>query len=138
MNEQQIKEKLNAALHEPSPPTSLVENTVARVRTLERGLAAERRLRDGQAPPEEQRVSLLADSVMGRLARSGTIPLGADVEALKGQIMANKRFTEIARRDPGAFLAAWDSGKSLGELLRGKESTVKKTPQNRGPTVGPK
>ena len=139
MDELQFKNKLTEALHEPPVPPDLVEKTVARVHTLEKGLAAERRLRDGQAPPGEERVSLLADSVLGRLARSGSLPLGADTAALKGQLLHNGNFLGLAQQDPKAVLAGWDRGGLTGDMLREKPPAPAKTvPKPRGPSFGPK
>ena len=139
MNELQFKNKLAEALREPPAPPDLVEKTVARVRTLEKGLAAERRLRDGQAPPAEERMLLLADSILGRLARSGNLPLGADTQALKSQLLNNQQFQGLASKDPKAVLDVWDSGKLSGDILREKPPVPAKTvPKPRGPSLGPK
>ena len=139
MDELQFKNKLAEALREPPAPPDLVEKTVARVRTLEKGLAAERRLRGGQAPPGEERASLLADSVLGRLARSGSLPLGADTAALKGQLLRNRNFLGLAQQDPKAVLAGWDRGGLTGDMLREKPPAPAKTvPKPRGPSFGPK
>ena len=137
MDELQFKNKLAEALREPSVPPDLVEKTVARVRTLEKGLAAERRLRDGQIPPGEERVSLLADSVLGRLARSGGLPLGADTEAVKGRLLHDRSFLGLTAKDPKAVLDVWDNEKLGSEILHEKSTTPAKTmTKPHGPSMG--
>lgn len=134
MDEMEFKSRLAEALGEPAVPTALVENTVARVKTMERGAAAERRLRQAHAPPGE-RVSLLADSVLGRLARSGTLPLGADTGALKGQLLRNERFQKLSQQDARIVLSGWDKGKLSGDMLRESSPPA---PKLHRPSLGPK
>ena len=137
MDELQFKEKLAEALHEPAVPPELVENTVARVRTMELGLKAEHHLRDDQALTAEERVTMLADCVLGRLARSGRLPLGADTKAMKAELMHNRRFLGLAEQDPKVILAGLDNGKLSGEVLYEKSSVQEKNiPKHHSPAKG--
>lgn len=136
MDEMEFRNRLVEALEEPAVPTALVENTVARVKTVERGMAAERRLKGGYAPPGEQ-VSLLADSIIGRLARSGTLPLGADTRALKQQLLRSDRFQKLSGQDPKVILTGWDNGKLSGDMLH-QPPPAKTATKPRGPSLGAK
>ena len=135
MDEKEFKNRLAEAMQEPSVPPDLVENTVKRVKTLEAGLMAERRLRNGRVPPEE-RGPLLADSVLGRLARSGTLPLGADTGKLKNQLLHNERFRQLSQREPKAVLDALDNGKLAKRMFQKKAAAPAKTaPKKSGPSL---
>ena len=117
MDKTTFKTKLTGALHEPSPPSGLVENTVARFKTMENGLAAKRRLAaEGTKLTPAERTALAAEGVLGQLAGNGTLPLGADTEALKKQLTKNERFITLTRGDPAKVAAGLDSGTLLSSI----------------------
>lgn len=127
MDEMKFKSRLTEALGEPAVPSALVEKTVAWVKIMEKGAAAENRLREGQTPSAEEKASLLADSILGRLARSGAIPPEANAGALKERLMHNEKFQSLSRQDPKNILAGLSSGKLSGEILQEKSPAPAKT-----------
>ena len=129
-----FKEKLAAAVAEPSPPQKLVDDTVARVQTLLRGREAEKRLTGDRELTASEKASLAADGILGRLAGSGTLPLGANTAKLKQQLLKNERFQDLAQRRGAAVV---DELKD-GTLLKKKTGEMKKpaAKTKKGPALG--
>ena len=123
----EFKEKLSAAMAEPSPPQKLVEDTVHRVQTLLRGREAEKRLSlRGEITPQEK-LSLAADGVLGRLAESGTLPLGADTAELKQQLLHDERFAGLAQRTGSSIVGSLEGGTWVKEMTRETIQPVART-----------
>lgn len=136
MNNTGFKEKLKTALAEPPAPEKLVEDTVSRVRTMMCGKKAELQLREsGDKMPWEERAGLIADSVLGRLALSGTLPLGADTAALHSQLMDAPRFQKLADRSVGSVLSGIENGSLMAELTHTAVQPAQ-TPKPAGPVLG--
>ena len=138
MNDIGFKEKLNAALAEPPAPKKLVEDTVSRVQTMLRGKKAELQLREGgDAIPWEERSGLIADGIMGRLALSGTLPLGADTAALRQQLMDAPQFRKLEGRSNASVLGSFENGSLMEELTHGTAQNHQ-VPKHTGPVLGGK
>ena len=118
MDDRTWKERLTAAMAEPKAPPKLVDDTVARVQTLYKGQEAEKRLRQEKTLSEKDRAELAADGVLGRLARSGTLPLGADTAALKRQLLTNERFTQLSRQPGRSIVGGLENGELMKSMVQ--------------------
>ena len=130
----EFKEKLAAAVAEPSPPQKLVDDTVARVKTLLRGREAEKSLAGEQEPAAAEKASLAADGVLGRLAGSGTLPLGVDTEKLKQQLLQNERFQNLVQRRGNSIADGLKDGTLLRDMTREIAKPAAKV--KKGPVLG--
>lgn len=134
MNEMEFKEKLTAAMAEPAAPPKLVDDTVARVQTLLQGREAEKRLAGDGALSAQEKADLAADGVLGRLAESGRLPLGADPQALKQQLLQKERFGELTQQSPRSIAGGLQDGTFLKNMT---QKAPKPTPPvKRPPTLG--
>ena len=116
MKEVEFKEKLAVAMAEPPAPKKLVEQTVARVQVMLRGRQAEERLTKGGELSQQERLDLLADGLLGRLAQDGTLPLGANSAEMKNQLLQNDAFRSVGRMNAASLAAGLKSGSILSTL----------------------
>lgn len=112
MNEQ-IKIKIEKALNEPSVPEELVTRTIRRCQLVTAGRKAEETLETkGDAVTDEERRTLAADSILGRLASQNDVP-----EALNTQrLIRDDRFCRLADRPAGKFLSDVRQGRIFREI----------------------
>ena len=136
MNEMEFKEKLSAAMAEPAVPPKLVDNTVKRVQTLLQGREAEKRLASDGALSAKEKTDLAADGVLGRLAGSGKLPLGADTAALKQQLLQNERFGQLTRQTPRSIAGGLENGELLKSMTQKPAKSAPTPPVKRPPTLG--
>ena len=131
MDEMEFKEKLTAAMVEPAAPPKLVDDTVARVQTLLQGREAKKRLASGDTLSAKEKADLAADGVLGRLAESGRLPLGADTAALKQQLLQNERFGKISQQSGRSIAGGLENGeliKKIAQKPAKPASSVKRPP----------
>ena len=121
MNEMEFKNKLSEAMAEPAVPPKLVEDTVARARTIVQGRREEERLCSGKDLSAENRAGLLADGILGRLAVDGALPLGADTAELKSQLLGSDAFGKMKEMPPDRMLAGLKNGSLITQLGQGGE-----------------
>ena len=134
MSEMEFKEKLSTAMAEPAVPPKLVDDTVKRVQTLLKGREAEKRLAAEETLSAKEKTSLAADGILGQLAGSGKLPLGADTVALKQQLLQNERFAQLMRQSPRSIAGGLESGELMKSMTQKPVKTA--PPVKRPPTLG--
>ena len=137
MNEDVLKKKLTAAMAEPPPPAKLVEDTVARVKMIQAGRAAEKRLKEEAGSlPASERAALASDGVLGWLAGKGILPLGSDAGKMKAQLLEDPHFRKLSEKDPLRVMSGLQDGTLLKDTFRGGEAQRETPPKmKRGPVL---
>lgn len=143
MNEE-IRTKLEQALNEPAAPEALVTKTIRRCKLVSAGRRAEEALAaKGNAVGVQERRTLAADGILGRMALQREVP-----EALSTQrLVQEEGFCRLADRPAEQLLAGLQKGTIFREIAAAgkpaaqkqganvmtQENPVKKAPERSGP-----
>ena len=101
MDDRSFKDKLSAAMEEPSAPAALVRRTVVRIEAIRSGMSAEETLsREGEKLSADERRKLAAQSVVGRLMQNLAPPDGVSVDMMTGQLMEKPTLQRLAAIPP--------------------------------------
>lgn len=116
MNEAETAEKsrvagrIGAALEEPSVSPAFVNRMIARVNAITRGREAEAKLLSHGFASEEEKISLAAESVVGRLMLTGKPPANVPVSELAGELSRYESFRAAASVPPEKIVADLNNG----------------------------
>ena len=148
--ERMIKEKLTAAMNEPTVSAEFVERMVVRANAITRGREAEKQLSvlSADAAPEEK-LDLTAQGAVGRLMLSQKPPHGVTVEQMTDQLKANGAFRAFAEEPADRVLHDLKSGdfirrvtaparQSTHEAPEAAPAPVREAPVRTAPELGPK
>ena len=117
MNEMTIKNRIEAAVGIQSAPEKLVKQTVLRVQGIVAGRNAEQRLeQDGSGLPKEEVAYLTAAGLIGRLAISGPLPEGRNLQQMTEQLAASPKLQQRLNRPVAETLSRLRSGMLIKEL----------------------
>lgn len=121
MNEE-IKTKLQQALNEPAVPEELISRTIRRCQMVTASRRAEETLAlKGNAISVEERRSLAAESILGRLAQQNEVPEQLNVQRL----VKDPRFCRVVDRPADQLLKGLREGTILRELASGNPAPAR-------------
>ena len=137
MNEMTIKNRIEAAIGIQSAPEKLVKQTVLRVQGIVAGRNAEQRLeQEGSNLPKEEVAYLTAAGLIGRLAISGALPEGGNLQRMTEQLATSTQLRQWLNRPVDETLSRLRSGMLLKEL--GTQSPAReKLPTEKAKEISP-
>ena len=136
MDEYVMKQKIQKACFEPSPPEELIQQVILRARAVSMGLRAHIQL---ESAPVENPGELVACALVGQLAAVSKLPKGAQPEQLARQLEQQPAFVAALRG--GNVSQRLNSGELLQQINRQKPEAEQMAPENavlkkEGPVMG--